>query len=191
MNKLDVVSIRLVKDAPIMSDNPIGNPEDAIKLLGEKLSDLDREVICVINLRANGVPINCNFVSMGAVDQTIAHPREIFKSAILANASSMLLLHNHPSGKLTPSKEDCMLTDRMLRISELMGIPLLDHVIVGGNNESYFSFKEKSMMNFEKNKYFVDYHNIEFPRVAVAEEMVTEEAEVKEETVLPKRHRKR
>lgn len=101
MSKLDVVSIRLVKDAPIMSDKPIGNPIAAVELLGKQLCDMDREVLCVINLKANGVPINCNFVSMGAVDQTVAHPRELFKSAILSNASSMLLLHNHPSGNLT------------------------------------------------------------------------------------------
>ena len=93
MSKLDVVSIRLVKDAPIMSDKPIGNPIAAVELLGKQLCDMDREVLCVINLKANGVPINCNFVSMGAVDQTVAHPRELFKSAILSNASSMLLLH--------------------------------------------------------------------------------------------------
>ena len=87
MSKLDVVSIRLVKDAPIMSDKPIGNPIAAVELLGKQLCDMDREVLCVINLKANGVPINCNFVSMGAVDQTVAHPRELFKSAILSNAS--------------------------------------------------------------------------------------------------------
>ena len=67
MSKLDVVSIRLVKDAPIMSDKPIGNPIAAVELLGKQLCDMDREVLCVINLKANGVPINCNFVSMGAV----------------------------------------------------------------------------------------------------------------------------
>ena len=63
-----------------------------------------------------------------------------------------------------------MLTDRMLKLCDLIGIPLLDHVIVGGDNSSYFSFKEKEMLNFERNKYVVDYHDIEFPEVAVAEE---------------------
>ncbi len=94
--------------------------------------------------------------------------------------------HFHPSGNLTPSKEDCMLTDRMLKLSELMGIPLVDHVIVGGNNESYFSFKEKDMLKFEHNKYFVDYRNIEFPQVAVADDTT-----VAEETVVPIRHKRR
>lgn len=185
MNKLDVVSIRLVKDAPILSEKAICNPQDAIELLGKHLADMDREVLCIINLKSSGVPINCNFISMGAVDQTIAHPREIFKSCILTNTASVLLLHNHPSGRLVPSKEDCMLTDRMLKLCDLIGIPLLDHVIVGGENEGYFSFKEKEMLTFEKNKYLVDYKNIDFPQVSVAEEPVMEEP------VVARRHRGR
>jgi len=95
-------------------------------------------------------------------------------------------LHNHPSGNLNPSKEDCMLTDRMLKLSELIGIPLVDHVIVGGNNESYFSFKEKDMLDFEHNKLIVDYRNIEFPQLAVADEIATVD-----EKIIPIRHRRR
>lgn len=67
----------------------------------------------MINLRTDGIPINCNFVSMGAVNETIAHPRELFKSSILSNATSMLIVHNHPSGNLQSSKFDTMMTDRM------------------------------------------------------------------------------
>ena len=78
-----------------------------------------------------------------------------------------------------------MLTDRMLKLCDLIGIPLLDHVIVGGENEGYFSFKEKEMLTFEKNKYLVDYKNIEFPQVSVAEEPVTEKP------VVARRHRGR
>lgn len=168
-NGLDVVSIRLVKDAPILSEKPIRSPEDAVKLLGEHLCELDREVVCVINLKSRGVPINCNFVSMGALNQTLAHPREILKSSILSNAASMLILHNHPSGSLYPGREDCMLTDRLLQICDLMGIPLLDHIIVGGENELYFSFKEQDMLEFKSNDYCTDYKDIIFPEVAVGE----------------------
>ena len=177
--KLDVVSIRLVQDAPLMSNKPVCNPTDAVELLGEHMCQLDREVLCIINLKSSGIPINCNFISMGAVDQTLAHPREIFKSCILSNAASVLLLHNHPSGKLSPSKEDTMLTDRMLKLCDIIGIPLVDHIIVGGDNLSYFSFKEKELLSFNKNTYHIDYHNIEFPEVAVAE------------PVTPVRHRRR
>ena len=98
--KLEVVSVRLVKDAPLFSDHRITSPQDAVKVVGDFLCEMDREVLCVINLRADGTPINCNIVSMGAVNQTIAEPRELFKASILSNAVQMLMMHNHPSGNL-------------------------------------------------------------------------------------------
>lgn len=171
-NWIDVVSIRLITDAPILSEKPIHSPTDIVELLGKHMCELDREVIGVINLRSDGTAINCNFVSMGALDQSIAHPREILKSSILSNAASMIMIHNHPSGRLNPSKEDTMLTDRMLRLCELVGIPLQDHVIVGGNNRSYFSFREKEMMTFEHNRLKNDYRDISFPESKVAEEQM-------------------
>lgn len=98
--ELEVVSIRLVKDAPICSGHPIKKPEDAVELVGKYLCEMDREVLCVINLKTDGTPINCNIVSIGAIDETVAHPREIFKSSILCNASRIMLVHNHPSSNL-------------------------------------------------------------------------------------------
>ena len=65
------------------------------------------------------------------------------KAAILSNASNMMLLHNHPSWNLEPSKEDTMLTDRMNRVCELMGIPLTDHIIVGGDNTRFFLLSKR------------------------------------------------
>lgn len=107
---LDVVSIRLVKDAPIMSDHRLAGAEDVATLMGGVLRDLDREVVCVINMKADGTPINCNFAGMGTVNRSLACPRELFKSSILSNAAMMMLVHNHPSGNLSPSKEDINLT---------------------------------------------------------------------------------
>ena len=153
-----------------MSNIQIKGPEDAVKVLGDYICSFDREVLCVINLRADGRPVNCNFVSMGAVNESIAHPREIFKSAILANATSMLILHNHPSGNLDPSKQDTLITDRMLKLCEILGIPLVDHVIVGGKNESYFSFKEKDKLTYSSIQLESDYNNLFFPVAKVAEE---------------------
>ncbi len=93
--QLDVVSIRLVKNAPLFSDRKITGPKDAVSLVGEMLCEMDREVVCVINLKSDGTPINCNFASMGAINQAVAEPRELFKSAILSNAAKMILVHNH------------------------------------------------------------------------------------------------
>lgn len=168
--QLDVVSVRLVRSAPIFSDKKITNPEEAVSLVGELLCEMDREVVCVINLKSDGTPINCNFASMGAIDQAIAEPRELFKSAILSNAANMILLHNHPSGKLEPSKEDTMITDRLLKLSVLLGIPLIDHVIVGGDNSRYFSFKEKEMIDMPKMTLTQNYHYLEFENRALVAE---------------------
>lgn len=167
--QLEIVSVRLVKDSAVMSEKPIFSPYDAIKLIGEKLCELDREVLCVINLRGDNVPINCNFVSVGAVNQCMAHPREILKSSILSNAASMILLHNHPSGKLEPSKYDTMITDRMLQLCDQIGIPLVDHIIVGGNNTEFFSFYDKNLLRFEDVKYETDYRKLDSSRFYVAE----------------------
>lgn len=168
--QLEVVSVRLVRDAPVLSQRRIEKPEDAIAVVGEVLSEMDREVVCVINLKSDGTPINCNFVSMGAVNQAMAEPREIFKSAILSNAVSMIMVHNHPSGNLEPSKADTIMTDRILKLSHMAGIPLVDHVIVGGDNTKYFSFKEKNMMKIPEVVLTQNYHYLDFEDKAMVAE---------------------
>lgn len=169
--KLDVVSIRLNKDAPLMSGHPVKSPEDAVKLIGQELCEMDREVVCIINLKSDGTPINCAFASMGALDRSVAHPRELLKATILSNASTMIMIHNHPSGNLDPSIEDSILTDRMIKICDLVGVPLVDHIIVGGDNSDYFSFKEKDRLPASNLRYSLktDYKDIEFSVPMAAE----------------------
>ena len=174
--KLDVVSIRLAKDAPLCSRVPIDSPKAAVALVGEHLCQMDREVLCVINLRTNGTPINCTFASIGGLSSSIVEPREIFKASILSNAASMILLHNHPSGTLRPSKEDVSVTDRMIKLCAMMKIPLLDHIIVGGNNSRYFSFLEKGELNTVMPTYETDYHQISFDSSISEDQMTMREA---------------
>lgn len=149
--QMNVVSVRLIKNAPMLSDKPITGPEDAVKLLGNYMCELDREVICVINMPTDGMPMNCNFVSMGSVNECMAHRREKLEKQY----SIQCCIHDDYAqsslGKFNPSKQDTIMTDRMLKLGELMGIPLMDHVIVGGDNKSYFSFKEKDMLEFTHN----------------------------------------
>lgn len=140
--KLDVVSVRLVQDRPIMSEQAVDTPKGALELLKEYLDDFDREVICILNLMGDGKPINCTFASMGAVNYAIAHPRELLKASILSNAAQIIMVHNHPSGNPEPSKEDLMLTRKMQKITELIEIPLTDHVITGAGSPSYYSMAE-------------------------------------------------
>ena len=143
--QLEMASIRLVKDAPIMSENEIHNPGDAVKLLGEYLCEMDREVLCIINVKTNGIPINCSICSIGVVDQTIAQPREVLKTAILSNAAGMIIMHNHPSGNPEPSKDDLLFTKRVWEAGALVDIPLLDHIVIG--DQQYFSFRQEGLLS--------------------------------------------
>lgn len=167
--ELDVVSVRLVKDAPIFSEHPFSNPSEVVAALGNYMCELDREVVCVINLRSDLKPINVHFASMGALNEAMAHPRELLKASILSNAASIMLVHCHPSGNLVPSKSDTMMTDRMNTICEMMGMPLVDHIIVGGDNREYFSFKEKGMMKVPTISLAQDYRTLDMQSALVAE----------------------
>lgn len=151
--ELEKVSVRLVKEQPLISKTPICCPEDAVRLVGNELCEYDRECFAVICLRTNGVPICSSICSIGTLDFSIVHPREIFKVAVLANASKLMLVHVHSSGSLVPSRDDVRVTDRLLQLCEMMGIPLLDHVIVAGENKNYFSFREKGILEYKPVKY--------------------------------------
>lgn len=89
------VGIRLIEEPPLLSPESMSSPEAAVRVLGEWLSEMDRELFCVVNLNSNLTPINMNVVSMGALNEAQVHPREVMKSAILSNAACMMLLHNH------------------------------------------------------------------------------------------------
>lgn len=90
--QLDVVSVRLVKDHPIYSPVKIKDPESAIKVMGEVMKDLDREVLGIINLKTDDTPINCHIVSVGTLNGSLAEPREMLKASILSNAASMIMI---------------------------------------------------------------------------------------------------
>lgn len=131
------VGIRLIEEPPLLSSEPMSSPEAAVRVLGEWLREMDRELFCVVNMNSNLTPINMNVVSMGALNVTYVNPRETMKSAILSNSAYMMLIHNHPSGSLTPSKDDIKMTDQIQSAASLMGIPVLDHIIVGKHQEFF------------------------------------------------------
>ncbi len=167
--KLDVVSVRLVKDAPIYSETPFKTPQDAVAVLGEYMCRFDREVVCVLNLRTDLVPLSAHFASVGSVNAAMAHPRELIKSSFLSNAASILIMHSHPSGVLKPSRADIAMTDRMNNICALIDIPLVDHIIVGGDGREFFSFKEKGMIKNPTLSLATDYEKIDIKPPDVAE----------------------
>ena len=146
--KLKEVCVRLAEGPPLYSDWPIDSPGEAIKVMRGELSRYDREVLCVVNLNTRKQPINFHVVSVGELNQSIASIPNILKSGILSNAGSFLLLHNHPSGDVTPSQDDIMTTRRVNEAGKILGIPCLDHIIIGGGNRNYYSMREEKTVDF-------------------------------------------
>ena len=97
------------------------------------LSQYDREVFAIININAKGQALNMHIVSIGDLCSSVTHPREVFKSSVLSNAGSVIAIHNHPSGDPTPSDVDIETTRRLSEAGNILGIPLLDHIIIGDN----------------------------------------------------------
>ena len=143
-HKIDVVSIRLVEEPPLYSSKELKNPCDVAELFQDFLKDCDREMFCILNLRTKNQVINVNVVGMGTLNSVLVRPREVFKSAILSNASSIILAHNHPSGDPEPSRHDIEVTKRLAEAGNLMGIEVLDHIVVAENR--YFSFREEKIL---------------------------------------------
>lgn len=143
---LEIVQIRLIQDRIVYNEKPIHSPEDAVEILGNEIKDYDREVLCVLNLDTYGVVQNVNIVSMGTINQTLTCPREIFKSAILSNAHSIILMHNHPSGSVEPSRSDLLTTKRIKEAGELIVIFVKDHIIIGGRTGESYSFRDHELI---------------------------------------------
>lgn len=153
--ELEVVNIRLVREPSWYSEVPLRKTKDAAELMAREFADYDREVFCILNLASDGKVINMNIVSMGTLNTSLVSPREVFKSSILSNAASIIAVHNHPSGCVNPSKQDKLITQRLREAGGLMDIELLDHIIVGGKNRQYYSFREENILNNNFSQQFV------------------------------------
>lgn len=143
--RINVVSIKMVKESSILYDiRRIKAPKDAVELGKRFLEESDREQLLVCCLDAKNQPTALNVVSVGNLNSSLVHPREVFKPAILSNSASIILFHNHPSGDPAPSKEDTNITERLKECGDILGIKLIDHIIIGDN--SYCSLKEKGII---------------------------------------------
>ena len=136
------VRLKLAEAEPLYSTEQITTPDKAAEVMAQALSQMDREYCCVVNLDGANHPINFNVVSIGDVNQAHVPIQNVFKSAILSNASSIMMFHNHPSGSVNASREDIDVTKRLIEAGRIMNIPVLDHIIVGGGTAERFSFKE-------------------------------------------------
>lgn len=118
----------------------ITSAKDVYNLLKNKLKNEKKEHFYIVLLDTKNKIIKTKEISIGILDASIIHPREIFSEAIKALASRIILVHNHPSGDPTPSNEDIEITKKLIDVGELVGIEILDHVIIG--NERYYSYEE-------------------------------------------------
>jgi len=125
-------------------DVVISSPEDVKKLLMEEMRFLDKEHFKVILLNVKNRVISVENISVGSLNSSIVHPREVFKPAIKRSSAAVILVHNHPSGDPTPSREDIEITRRLMEAGKILGIEVLDHIIFG--NPNYLSFKEKGLL---------------------------------------------
>lgn len=140
--RVDIVSLRLVKESSLLyKDRSIRSPEDAYNLFKQFLGELDREYFVVMCLDVKNQPTAINVCHIGSLNSSIVHPREVMKAAILSNSASILVLHNHPSGRPEPSQEDIDVTKRLAEAGSIIGVELLDHLVVG--EDSFVSLKER------------------------------------------------
>jgi DNA repair protein RadC len=118
----------------------IEKPEDVFKIVGSEMQDLEQEVLKVLLLDSRNRLIKVEDVFKGSLNESVFSAREIFKLAFDYNAASIILVHNHPSGDVEPSDADIQMTKRVMRLGELLGVNVLDHLIIGNN--SFKSVKE-------------------------------------------------
>jgi DNA repair protein RadC len=130
----------LVRDGASDEIIKISKPADAYQLVKDELVNSDREMILSVMLTVKNDLIGVETVSIGSITASTTTPRDVFKSAILANAVSIIVCHNHPSGELVPSKNDIELTKQLIAGGELLGIKVLDHLIV--SNQGYKSLRD-------------------------------------------------
>ena len=143
--RINIVSIKMVKESSFLyQTRTISSPYDAYEMIREQLEGLDREQFIVACLNTKNEPTNISVVAVGTLNKAIVHPREVFKTAILSNAASIMAFHNHPSGNTEPSQQDIKLTNRLYEAGELLGIKLLDHLIIGDG--TFTSLKEKGYL---------------------------------------------
>ncbi len=145
--RVNIVSLRMAKEGSFLYEvRRISSPTEAAGLGRKFLEEADREQVIVCCLDTKNQPVSMNIVSIGTINSSLVHPREVFKTAILSNAASIILFHNHPSGDPEPSVEDTTITKRIKEAGTLMGIELLDHVIIGSEGR-FYSMKEQGVLS--------------------------------------------
>jgi DNA repair protein RadC len=139
--------VALIRETGLPWERPqLRSSQDVARLFQTYLDDTDREHFLIAMVDQKNRVIGLNVVSMGSLTASVVHPREVYKPAILCKAAAIICGHNHPSGDSAPSKEDRLLTRKLVLAGEALGIRVLDHVIVGDGTASYFSFADEGLL---------------------------------------------
>ena len=129
---------------PELKDFDIKDPQSVVKAISASIKDKAKEHFKLILLNARNKILGISTISIGSLNASIVHPREVFKDAIMHNAYSVVLAHNHPSGDPEPSEDDLKMTRKLIESGKILGIEVLDHLIIGKN--AFYSFKEKGLL---------------------------------------------
>ena len=141
--RIPLYKIAMIRDGSVCADRTVvSSSRDLSPLLSDYFMYHDREEMLAVLLDAKHKIIGLHTVSIGSATFAIVHPRETFKAAIVGHAVALILAHNHPSGDPTPSQEDRALTKRLREVGELVGIPVLDHLVIGDGGR-YVSFADR------------------------------------------------
>lgn len=148
--RVSCVRTCLVKEGSVLYESESGertitSPREAADFAASFFNGADKETIYICCLDAKCQPVCMEMTAKGGSSWCNAEPAQVFKTAILSNASGIICFHNHPSGKCTPSKEDRSLTRRLKEAGEILGIKLWDHIILG-DNRVFYSFKEAEIL---------------------------------------------
>lgn len=130
-------------EVPLERPYKISSPSDAYNLMAPSMRFEQVEHFKILILDTKNNVRSIENISTGSLNSSIVHPREVFRICVKKSASSIILVHNHPSGEVEPSHEDIILTNRLDECGKLLGIKILDHIIIG---DSYFSFKEEGLL---------------------------------------------
>lgn len=148
---IEMFTLRYVKEQSVpymdyMRANHVESPQKVAEIMNDvfNVSDLPEEHFYLLCLNTKNQITNISEVSHGTINASLVRPADVFKRALVANANAIIVVHNHPSGNTSPSKEDVTVTERLVECGNMLGINLLDHVIIG--HEGYMSFKEKGMI---------------------------------------------
>lgn len=143
--RVNIVQVKLVREKTLLyKDRKIRSPRCAYQLIRDFLGDVDREHFIVLCLDTKNQPTCIQVVHIGSLNASIVHPREVLKPALLSNAASIIVAHNHPSNVSDPSPEDIEVTKRLVHAGEILGIDILDHLILC--TDTFRSLKESGCM---------------------------------------------